>query len=66
MDTVSQSRDVPFAVAVAVAAGPGMDAKIQHTPAATANFARNIAAWKLYLPDDCIATMIKMGWHHST
>ena len=64
MDTVSQRRDVPFAVAAD--AGPGIDAKTQHTPVTTAKIARNIAAWKSYLPDDCIATMIKMGWHHST
>lgn len=64
MDTVLQSKDVPFAVASD--AEPGSDAQIQRTLVNAANFARNIAAWKLYLPDDCIATMIRMGWHHST
>jgi hypothetical protein len=26
----------------------------------------NIAAWKAYLPEDCVAAMIKDGWHRST
>jgi hypothetical protein len=28
--------------------------------------ARNIADWRAYLPEDCIDTMIKMGWDYST
>ena len=28
--------------------------------------ARNIAAWKSYLPADCVAAMIAMGWDEST
>jgi hypothetical protein len=31
-----------------------------------AHFARNIAAWREYLPPDCVAAMIRMGWHRST
>ncbi len=26
----------------------------------------NIATWKCYLPEDCIAAMIKMGWDRTT
>jgi hypothetical protein len=28
--------------------------------------ARNIAAWRSYLPEDCVAAMIAMGWDEST
>jgi len=28
--------------------------------------ARNIAAWRSYLPADCVAAMIAMGWDEST
>jgi hypothetical protein len=32
----------------------------------TRNAAQTIAVWRSYLPEDCVATMIKMGWHRST
>lgn len=32
------------------------------TPAEQARAGKNIALWKTYLPDDCIETMIAMGW----
>lgn len=28
--------------------------------------ARNVAEWKTYLPDDCVAAMINDGWHWTT
>jgi hypothetical protein len=28
--------------------------------------ARNITSWRTYLPEDCVLTMIKMGWDHTT
>lgn len=31
----------------------------------TARSAQNIALWKSYLPDDCVETMISMGWDRS-
>lgn len=31
-----------------------------------ARSAANIRSWREYLPDECIATMINMGWHEST
>jgi hypothetical protein len=34
--------------------------------AAVGNPAKTIALWRTYLPEDCVATMIKMGWHRST
>ena len=26
----------------------------------------NIRTWQTYLPEDCVQTMIEMGWHVST
>ena len=28
--------------------------------------AANVRAWREYLPDECIKTMLSMGWDHST
>jgi hypothetical protein len=28
--------------------------------------AQNIAAWRSYLPADCVAAMVRMGWDYST
>jgi hypothetical protein len=33
---------------------------------ATSRAAANIATWRTYLPHDCVAAMIKDGWHRST
>ena len=27
---------------------------------------RNIAQWRTYLPEDCVKTMIRMGWDKDT
>ena len=32
----------------------------------TARSMDNIAAWNTYLPEDCIRTMVAMGWDRST
>jgi hypothetical protein len=32
----------------------------------TARSAENIARWRCYLPEDCIETMIRMGWDRTT
>jgi hypothetical protein len=26
----------------------------------------NVESWRSYLPADCVDTMIRMGWHHTT
>jgi len=33
---------------------------------ATTRAAANIAAWRAYLPEDCISAMIRDGWHWTT
>jgi hypothetical protein len=32
----------------------------------TLRAAENVAAWRAYLPEDCVIAMIKDGWHWST
>jgi hypothetical protein len=32
----------------------------------TARATANVAAWRTYLPTDCVAAMINQGWHRST
>jgi hypothetical protein len=40
---------------------------LQHTdPQLSTRAAQNIAAWREYLPEDCVAAMIADGWHWST
>jgi len=39
------------------------DGQISEADAARA--AENIRVWRSYLPQDCVDTMIKMGWHLS-
>jgi hypothetical protein len=34
--------------------------------AASTRSANNIRQWRSYLPEDCITTMIQMGWDLST
>jgi hypothetical protein len=36
------------------------------TDAAVARAAANIALWRSYLPEDCVAAMIAAGWQWST
>ena len=33
---------------------------------ASSRAAANVAAWRTYLPEDCVVAMIKDGWHRST
>jgi hypothetical protein len=44
-----------------VVAGP-----IGKINAADLRASTNIATWKTYLPEDCVAAMIDDGWHWST
>jgi hypothetical protein len=39
---------------------------IEKSGAATLRAASNIAAWRAYLPEDCVVAMVKGGWHWST
>jgi hypothetical protein len=46
-----------------VTATPSMD---RQNDADVARSERNILEWMTYLPEDCIRTMIRMGWDVST
>jgi hypothetical protein len=35
-------------------------------PTASSRAAANVATWRTYLPEDCVAAMINDGWHFST
>jgi hypothetical protein len=39
---------------------------IEKSGATTLRAASNIAAWRAYLPEDCVVAMVKDGWHWST
>jgi hypothetical protein len=42
-------------------------AKPREAPSAALDeSAQTVAVWRSYLPEDCVATMIKMGWHLPT
>jgi len=47
------------------AAGSTMP-KIQTNDAEVARSKENILRWMSYLPDDCVRTMIEMGWDITT
>jgi hypothetical protein len=36
------------------------------TGIATERAARNVAEWRTYLPEGCVAAMINDGWHWTT
>jgi len=45
------------------------DASLGHVPMRTADAKRsvqNIRQWNLYLPSDCVRTMVRMGWDYTT
>lgn len=49
-----------------VKTGPVMAGPIAKVNAANLRASANVAAWKTYLPEDCVAAMIDDGWHWST
>jgi hypothetical protein len=44
---------------------PHIPADGQISEADAARAAENIRVWRTYLPQDCVDTMIEMGWHLS-
>jgi hypothetical protein len=44
---------------------PATPADAEISEADLARAAENIRIWRSYLPEDCVDTMIKMGWHLS-
>jgi hypothetical protein len=46
--------------------GSGGIDSIGKRDSAASHAAANVAIWRSYLPDDCVAAMIEDGWHWST
>jgi hypothetical protein len=65
LESQSQPRYLPEAFQPDFANFPVRKNVRIHEPYA-ARSARNIAAWESYLPPDCVAAMIKMGWDRTT
>jgi hypothetical protein len=47
-------------------AGAGVASDLKPTRAESARAVANIRAWRSYLPEACVATMIDDGWQWST
>jgi hypothetical protein len=47
-------------------AGAGVASDLKPTRAESARAVANIRAWRSYLPEPCVATMIDDGWQWST
>jgi hypothetical protein len=46
---------------------PGTNSNLSdQVPKSMSRSQRNIREWKTYLPENCVATMIAMGWDVST
>lgn len=58
--TTLPERSVPSSsVDASRPSGPGDAAQSRRAQA-------NVESWRSYLPADCVDTMIRMGWHHTT
>jgi hypothetical protein len=44
----------------------GMAGSIESGSSPAVRAAATVAEWRTYLPEDCVAAMIKDGWHWST
>jgi hypothetical protein len=52
-----------FGSAQGLAANPDMAGTAM---TASSRAAANVATWRTYLPEDCVAAMVNDGWHLST
>jgi hypothetical protein len=65
MDTYTPALQRGF-VSLSTPWRPRPDAATLQRDAALARSQINVSQWRCYLPEDCIATMIQMGWDVST
>jgi len=63
--TTRKNHIVQHIVNDAESASPLIQRRIDVLDADDARAAENIAEWRKYLPQDCIETMIKRGWHRT-
>jgi hypothetical protein len=64
-DAVQLRRRLAFVEKLAVSA-QGLSFKMGMATAAALRSAAIVADWRTYLPEDCVAAMIKDEWHWST
>lgn len=62
---VQLRRRLAFVEKLAINA-QGLSFKTDMATAAASRAAAIVADWRTYLPEDCVAAMIKDGWHWST
>ncbi len=60
IDGPEHAAAAPSAVQEPSASGIEVEGRISEADAARS--AENIRLWRSYLPEDCVETMIKMGW----
>ena len=62
-DTLAQQQDIELAQEPTEAAVT-VEGRVNQDDAARS--AQNILLWRSYLPEDCVKTMIEMGWDITT
>jgi hypothetical protein len=63
-DTLVQQQDFAELPEEPSDAAASVEARLNHDDAARSE--ENILQWMSYLPEDCVRTMIEMGWDVST
>ena len=63
-DTLVQQQDFAELPGEPSGAAAPVEARVNHDDAARSE--ENILQWMSYLPEDCIRTMIEMGWDVTT
>ena len=66
METINQVRQALFIEFPAELSDPAVPVDAEAEAAQIARSEENIFRWMAYLPEDCIATMIAMGWDITT
>jgi hypothetical protein len=63
-DTLMQQQDIDELPEEPTEAAATVEGRVNQDDAARSE--QNILQWMSYLPEDCVKTMIEMGWHVTT
>jgi hypothetical protein len=63
-DTLAQKQDVDEPAEESPEGAAAVEGRVNHHDAARSE--QNILQWMSYLPEDCVRTMIEMGWDITT
>jgi hypothetical protein len=66
MDTSTQALQLVFNAVPEESADDASPIDVPPNDSDSARSANNILQWRTYLPEDCIQTMIHMGWDVTT